>query len=162
MPRWPNKTNRFQIDGDIAYIFLENRYGEVTDKVMIDKEDLKSVLQYKWHRHIASKNLTYAVAYGIGAMHSFLLGKIEGKVIDHINGNGLDNRRSNLEHVSASANARNVTAHKKSVGVYYRASTGRYEASICHNYHIKHLGTYDTIEEAQEARNRAERALRYL
>lgn len=162
MSRWPNRKNKYLIEGDIAYIFLENRHGEVIDKAIIDKEDLKAVLPYKWHKHVATRNTTYVEANKIGQMHTFLLGKVKGKVIDHINGNGLDNRRSNLEHVSPSANGRNVTHHKKNVGVYYQSSTGRYEASICHQYHIKHLGTYDTIEEAQEARNKAEAALRYL
>lgn len=154
--------NKFSIKGSTAYIFLENKKGEVIDKVLIDRKDLNKVLPYRWHRYKASKNNTYAVAQKIGNMHTFILGKYKDMVVDHINGNGLDNRRRNLEHVSISANIRNQTPHKKYVGVYYRASTGRYEASICHHYHQIHLGTYDTLEEAQEARNRAEHDLRYF
>lgn len=154
--------NKFSVKGSTAYIFLENKKGEVIDKVLIDRKDLNKVLPYRWSRHKVSKNITYAKAPRIGYMHTFILGKYEGMVVDHINGNGLDNRRSNLEHVSHSANSRNQTPHKKSVGVYFRASTGKYEASICHNYHQIHLGTYATLEEAQAARNRAEHDLRYF
>ena len=158
------KQNKYVIKGDTAYIFLENRKGEVIDKVLIDREDLNRVLSIRWHRKKCFKNNIYASCSTPKTvnMHTFILGKQEGKVIDHINGNGLDNRKKNLEHVSISANNRNQTPHKKSVGVYYRATLGKYEASICHNYHIRHLGTYDTLEEAQEARNRAEHDLRYF
>lgn len=160
------KQNKYVIKGDIAYIFLENRKGEVVGKALIDREDLNKVLRRRWCRSKRSKyrNAVYASSSCPTAvdMHTFILGKQEGKVIDHINGNGLDNRKKNLEHVSRSANNRNQTPHKKSVGVRYIADTGRYRAYIMHHYHQINLGTYDTLEEAQAARNRAEHDLRYV
>ena len=74
--------------------------------------------------------------------------------LDHINGDSLDDRPSNLREATATQNAWN---HKKRakrstlpMGVRLVPHSGRYQARIAYNKRMLHLGTYDTPEQAQE------------
>lgn len=77
--------------------------------------------------------------------------------IDHINGNKKDNRWINLRDVSRSINAQNkrpIQINNKSaglLGVYLHKGTGRYCASIKKNGVKKHIGLFDTPEQAHAA-----------
>jgi hypothetical protein len=51
-------------------------------------------------------------------MHRQIMGAKEGQEIDHINGNGLDNRRENLRIVTRSQNLANRPAFKSSKSGY--------------------------------------------
>ena len=86
-------------------------------------------------------------------MHRLVLGYREGLDVDHINGNGLDNRKCNLRICSHSKNIANQ--HKRTAGIC-KVPSGRYRASICHNYKTIYIGTYDTEDEAIEARKTKE------
>ena len=73
-------------------------------------------------------------------------------VVDHINHNKTDNRIENLRAVTKQGN----TCHQSQLkGAYqYR---GKWCASIKLNYKNKHLGTFNTEEEAREAYLQAKR-----
>src|SRR5690349_9172361 len=78
-------------------------------------------------------------------LHRFIMNAPEGMEVDHINGDGLDNRRVNLRLVTKTENLRsrktfksNKTGYK---GVVYNPQNGRWKVTI-------NLGTYDTAEEA--------------
>lgn len=75
--------------------------------------------------------------------------------IDHINGNPLDNRRSNLRLATRTENARNVKKPKTNTtgykGVYFRKNSGRYIAIITVNKKQVFLGSYDDPKEAYQA-----------
>lgn len=85
--------------------------------------------------------------------------------IDHINGNRDDNRISNLRAVTSRQNSINQSRAKPNragvIGVYPAARTGKWEASIAHDGRRVHLGTFETVAEAAEARKRAERKFGY-
>ena len=76
-------------------------------------------------------------------------------VVDHINRNKLDNRRTNLRLITHPANMRNLNGRGPSgiAGVRQRES-GRWQARVVVLYREVHLGTYDTFEEAVAARLR--------
>lgn len=85
-------------------------------------------------------------------------------VIDHINGNGLDNRIANLRSVSAAENAQNKHIPKsnnphKMIGVNWHKAAGKYTAQIQTNRKQKHLGMFNTAEEAQAAYVKAKREM---
>lgn len=90
-------------------------------------------------------------------LHSFLMPKEKGYVIDHINRNRLDNRRCNLRYASMRVNAINASTNNSvgRVGVY-RSKSGRYYSRISFYGKKLNLGTYDTFDEAVIARERAE------
>lgn len=78
--------------------------------------------------------------------------------IDHLDGNGLNNRADNLAPATNTTNAMNRRRHKDRVlptGVYL-TKRGTYEASIRVNKKYKHLGTYKTVGEAAAVRKAAE------
>lgn len=78
-----------------------------------------------------------------------------GQQIDHINGDSLDNRLTNLRLCERSQNQQNQklsirsTTHLK--GAYYEKRTGRWKASIAANGKEIWLGRFDTPEAAHDA-----------
>lgn len=118
---------------------------------LISSEDQERVLQYKWYAHASSKGRFYAARKDSEGkmlyMHRFIMEAPTGTVIDHINGNRLDNRRSNLRITNHSLNALNRV--REASGVTYFARTGRWRAAIRVEGRDISLGIYDTKEQAQ-------------
>lgn len=78
-----------------------------------------------------------------------------GLEVDHINGNSLDNRRSNLRIATPQQNKFNTKSRSKKglpKGVEQRGSSFRVTITI--NYSKYNLGTYDTVQEAEEVYNK--------
>ena len=106
--------------------------------------------------------------FGVGyRMHRIIYlwvyGRLPTKQIDHIDGNGLNNKICNLRDVSATNNRRNSgignTNSSGTLGVSWRKCNKKWEAHIGVNNKNVRLGTFDTKDEAIKARKAAE--LRY-
>lgn len=87
----------------------------------------------------------------------------EGLVINHINGIRGDDRIENLELVTPAVNnscikRKNLNINNTSgvAGVYYCNTKHKWKAAVEHDKHKYCLGSFDTFEEAVEARKRAE------
>lgn len=82
------------------------------------------------------------------------------KLVDHINHDRKDNRWANLRAVDDLDNNKNITLQKNSTskvnGVCVHKPSGRYRAYIGEGYKQKHLGLFDTLEEAMQARKQAD------
>lgn len=93
-------------------------------------------------------------------LHRYLLNPEGDKVVDHINGDRLDNRRENLRVVSQHANAMNHSVSKNNklgeLGVSLTPQ-GKFRARIMVNRKEIRLGNFDTVEEAKTARKEAEK-----
>jgi hypothetical protein len=78
-------------------------------------------------------------------MHSVILGDREDFECDHINGNGLDNRRSNLRLVTHRQNGQNMHILKTSQypGVYWRKENKKWRADLSVDNKTIHLGHFD-------------------
>jgi hypothetical protein len=114
---------------------------------LISQEDKELVNSYRWYY---DKN-GYAVSKGKGKvlyMHIVILGKKEGFVIDHIDGNKLNNQRSNLRHLTISQNSQNTGLTKEYIGICYLR--GKYQVNCSEKY----LGVYSDIEEAKRVYDR--------
>jgi hypothetical protein len=75
-------------------------------------------------------------------------------VVDHINGNPLDNRRANLRVVGFNLNMHNIAGRSSTSrfkGV--RSRKTKWEANLTSNYKMNYLGMYDTEELAASAYN---------
>jgi hypothetical protein len=140
---------------------------------LIDAQDYELVSQYIWRTLKASGESTcYAVGRKKGTsgktvyMHRIILGNVpHGVYVDHINRNGLDNRRANLRLATTSQNAFNRGPNKNNTTGYKRVTIckdkrrKRYQASIKVDGKTFTLGRFATAEEA--ARVYDEAAKRY-
>lgn len=80
---------------------------------LVDDGDYEELSQFNWYANVQSDGRVYARRMNNRtkrqvSMHRQIAG-VPGLVIDHINGNGLDNRRDNLRGVSPAENAQNIT-----------------------------------------------------
>lgn len=143
------KYNKYEEDGDVVKVFIDNN----PDKIMLcDIEDWYDLKECYW-----KDSHGYAVAtkdYEYISFHRTIL-KITDKNIqvDHINGNRLDNRKSNLRlccnqenSFNKYKNSNNTSGYK---GVYYDKERDKWRASIQYNgKSIKSPKRYNTPEEA--------------
>ena len=143
--------NRYEVDGDIAKVYFLNNEGFF----LCDTKDLHYLIDnHNWYADKDGYARAYIHSKPIHA-HTYLMGKQEGKEIDHINRIRYDNRRENLRFVSHAENMRNTTClNRRNVGVYRRK--GRYISSIHVGNKTIHLGCFDTEEEAIRVRKEAE------
>lgn len=93
-------------------------------------------------------------------MHDFLFGEPpEGYVVDHINGDKLDNRLCNLRFATLAENVANSKSKKGSTseykGVSWDSSRQKWISSIQINGKTKHLGRFDSEVECAKAYDRA-------
>ena len=123
----------------------------------VDASDYEMVSRHSWCLHTRG----YAVSrinYAYVLMHRLILVPREGFVTDHISGNKLDNRRSNLRYATPKQSARNTSRHKDSAsrfkGVTRRttkAGEDRWVARVWQDGRLLNLGAYHTEEEAAKA-----------
>lgn len=126
---------------------------------LVDDDDYPLISQHKWtydNTGYAVRKITIARGrYKKVLMHRILTNAQPGQIVDHADGNGLNNTRSNLRLCNGSQNNANRWAKRKTETPYKgvkRAKTpGRWEASIGHNYKVIYLGTFDTPEQAAAA-----------
>ena len=89
----------------------------------------------------------------------------ENAEIDHINHVRDDNRLFNLRFVTGSENSRNKSVSSKNTtgvtGVYFSKARKKYRARISVNRKMIHLGAFETLEEAAEARRQADRKYKF-
>jgi hypothetical protein len=130
----------------------------------VDDEDFDLVKDYHWHMDGAGYARTNVWRNNrkdsAPRMHRLIISDVETSLhIDHVNGDKLDNRRSNLRVTTCSQNlmnrgpqSNNLSGYK---GVVFDRARNKWRAEICVNRKRKYLGRYDTPEEAAVAYNAA-------
>lgn len=142
--------------GNKVYIPLTQ--GQMT---IIDEEDFQLAKQYKWHAH-KQHNIYYAVTT-IGQkpnrkavrLHRLLSNCPERMVVDHIDGNGLNNCRDNLRICTNSENVKNRKIQINNTsgykGVTWHKREQKWRAQIQMNNKQIQLGSFDNPEDAYAA-----------
>jgi hypothetical protein len=160
----PKARNQFHIVGDKAVIVV--RYKGEKFETVIDAYHMPKVSQYRWNiRFNRSGGNMYVVGTrsvsvnGVNLREEILLHRLvmgspsNGFVIDHINGNGLNNTDANLRIVTVAQNAQNRTGESRSsTGIrnVYKVANGRYMVQIGYQGKQHYFGTYETIHEASQ------------
>lgn len=136
-------------------VFLK---GEVVNHCVIDSNDIGIASKYRWSLSPAGY-ATHHIVNSSGKVEAILLHRLiaatpDGLFTDHINGNRLDNRRSNLRHATPRQNSTNrdskaCTGYR---GVYPVTKSNKFFAQI-RNAEGKrvYLGVFETAEEAARA-----------
>lgn len=129
---------------------------------LIDAMDLRKVVNYKWYA-CRCGNTFYAFTHirlpdrreTTLQMHRLLLNPQSDMGCDHINGNGLDNRRENLRLASHAENIRNQRQRKDNStgykGVSFEKNRKKFTAQIQFNRKRYRLGCFLTAEAAHAA-----------
>lgn len=129
---------------------------------LIDDSDFNLVKDHKWCATTVGKarSHTYALTRKSGKntlMHRLIMSPENGLVVDHKDGNGLNNQRSNLRICSVKENLVNSKLNCKNTsgfrGVGFHRPTGKFRAYISINDKTIHLGLFDTAREAARARD---------
>lgn len=119
---------------------------------LIDAADAPMVLCRKWQAHKRRDGKGWYIQNSDGVpLHRVLLGAGDKQIVDHINGDGLDNRRSNLRIGTQSLNCVN---RRTTPGATMRGTLRagkRWRARIKISGKVVNLGRYDTEEEAHAA-----------
>lgn len=140
-----------EVSGKFAELQI---YGGVA---IVNIEYVDWLSQFSWY----VSDLGYAVSSinrpGLSRntrMHRLIMSLPTDKVVDHLNGNRLDNRVSNLRICTQAENARN---RKDTVGYCFDTNRGKW--IVMHR--SKFYGRYETLEEAKEAYKLAKSGVEY-
>lgn len=146
--------------GDLAYIPLSN--GQFAT---IDAVDVPLVEGYNWTAFSAPKTFyarRQAKVDGVEKtlwLHRVIAGTPDGLFTDHMNGDGLDNRRCNLRLASKVENGMNAKRGDRNSsgfkGVSWHKPARKWQARISVNRKQLHLGLYLSAEDAHAAYARA-------
>lgn len=128
---------------------------------IIDDADFPFISRFKWCAHKRRKGYVAVRNIKIPGkgwrpinMSRFLLNPSDNSFVDHINGNGLDNRRANLRFATPAQNQYNRAKNKNSASRFKgvrRDGKGHWMAAITYKRKAIHLGTFSTEKTAAHA-----------
>lgn len=132
---------------------------------VIDDEDYINIGGYNWqlNKHTRTYFATSTICGKPTMLHYMIWPHKEGFEIDHRDGNGLNNQKSNFRYATHAQNnankgltIANTSGYK---GICFDRRRNKWQAKICINYKQMGLGNYATKEEAARAYNLA--AIKY-
>lgn len=126
---------------------------------LIDKEDFELVSKHNWYFTGKYARCGHKPNH---LMHRLIMGiPTNGMTIDHINRNGLDNRRNNLRIVTVSQNNINRGISRRNTsgytGVHWHSRRKKWIAVLQIDKKKIALGIFDTKEEAIKCRKEGEK-----
>ena len=152
----PKKAPRpIFVMGGVGYVPLsQDLYA------LVDPADIPLVASWVWSARRKTRNI-YAVRNDKSgskartvSLHMHILPPTPGYVVDHVNGNSLDNRRANLRYATNQQNLANAPVRKDNTTGFKgvsRLPSGRYRATIRKDKKLHLLGIFDTPEAANAA-----------
>ena len=148
---------------------IELTQGKVA---LVDDADFEWLNQWKWYAFPGSRDIFYAARnvsrnesldrkHHTVRLHRQILGITDPRIfVDHVNHDGLDNRRENLRlatNVQNQANQRKrlAASTSKYKGVYWRSDSRKWRVQISAGEGRKYLGCFVSEDDAARAYNRA-------
>ena len=149
-----------RIEGDVAYVTLTRGY-----EAIIDASDVSLVEGVNWSVLALRDNSVYAGRSSYSdnqtgkkttiLMHRVIMGAPTGMMIDHSDGDGTNNRRSNMRIATHAENMRNRRMSTNNTsgfkGVHWDKKSRKWCAQIRNNSVGRYLGLFDTPEAAHAA-----------
>lgn len=127
--------------------------------VLVDSEDFEWLNQWKWRENsqgYASRNIRKGKRQGLLFMHKLITGTDKGTIVDHINRNPLDNRRSNLRAVTATENNinRKVSSSNNTgfAGICWHKKANKWSVEIKAYGKRYYIGLFEDMADAIGAR----------
>ncbi len=158
----PKKIRPIRVEGNIAFVPLTRGYEAV-----IDADDVGIVSNWNWYAVVkrsvdgsvrtvyAARKDTISGGWPTLFLHRAIAKTPEGMETDHRDGDGLNNRRSNLRAATKSQNGcnqsrscRNASGFK---GVYWDSKSSKWQAQISLHGKCKSLGFFASKYQAAEA-----------
>ena len=135
---------------------------------IVDEDDFEHLSQWKWHCNKSGYAARMQYVCYIGKrkiqnmihMHREVMKTPIGMVVDHIDGNKVDNRKINLRNCTESENQKNRLKHAKNTsskykGVYFHKHKKKWYAHIKYSGKHHHLGSFVNENDAAIAYNNA-------
>lgn len=126
-------------------------------EILLDKDDVKRLdINSIYALKKETDNTPYAFLTGGKSLHRFLTNCPKNMVVDHINHNGLDNRKENLRICTPSENSLNKivlkTSKSRITGVTWCNTMKKWKVSLERFGKNNHGGYFDNLEDARKAR----------
>jgi hypothetical protein len=132
---------------------------------IVDAEEYEALAKFKWYakwdrtgkRFYAARNSKYVKGEPRTTvrMHRQIMKPAPGMEIDHKDGDGLRNTHENMREVTHSENQQNRGLTKSNTsgrkGASFHKLVGKWQARIRTNGKERHIGYFDSIEEAHAA-----------
>jgi hypothetical protein len=158
-----NIIREVSVDGQVAHVALTLGYHAI-----IDAEDAQVVGKFNWRALVKKrKDGGIRCVYAVSScrdenakgktiyLHRIIVCPNDEMHVDHVNGDGLDNRRSNLRAATPSQNRMNQKVRRDSKsgvkGVYFDARRRVWTASIKVNGKKFSLGSFALASDAAQA-----------
>jgi hypothetical protein len=130
---------------------------------LVDDEDYPKLIKYKWFASLSTN--TYYARRRVGKnhidLHRFILNIKSNEECDHINGDGLDNRKFNLRICTHHQNTCNRSKNSRTLcsskykGVYYNKKRKKWQSQIRANQETHYLGRFKNEIDAAKAYDKA-------
>ena len=144
-------------------LLIELTYGKYA---IVDAQDYDRLKRYNWCALKGAQTFyakTFHLSGAILSMHRLILNAPKGLFVDHIDHNGLNNRKSNLRLCTNQQNLRNKLPRpgcsSKYKGVSWSKARSKFRANIYLNRKAIHLGYFDSEIAAARAYDKKAREL---
>lgn len=140
------------------------KHGNIFYKCLIDEEDCHLIEKYAWwvrydkhsKRYYVSGYEKHNESHKFLQLHRIIMNCPIGLCVDHINHDGLDNRKCNLRIVTHAQNQQNRTGANinnkiNARGVFFNKQTNKWGTQLKINGKKIYFGEYTNVNDAKQA-----------